>query len=96
MLTVTGGTCTTAPVAGGDTCTVVLRFAPTAAGSAIGTLQLQAAGDTVLLTDGVSGTGLAPQGIAEVTPTAVTMAATRVSTLSPFQLVTVRNTGRRG
>ena len=93
VLTVTGGTCTTAPVAGGDTCTVVLRFAPTATGSAIGTLQLQAAGDTVLLTDGVSGTGLAAQGIAEVTPTAVTMAPTRVSTLSPFQLVTVRNTG---
>ncbi len=93
VLTVTGGTCTTGPVAGGDTCTVVLRFAPTTAGAVTGTLQLATGDGTVLLSDGVSGTGIAPQGIAEATPSTLTFTGTRVSTLSPAQLVTVRNAG---
>ncbi len=93
---VIGGTCVGTVPALGD-CTVQVRFAPTAAGSASTTLSLQSAGGGTLASVDLTGTGLAPTGPQiSVSPTSLTFAATPVSTTSAAQQVTVRNTGGDG
>src|SRR5262249_3438565 len=91
-----GGTCV-GSVPGLSDCTVQVKFAPTAAGSASTTLGLLSAGGSTLASVALTGNGLAPTGpqIA-ATPASLTFAATEVSTTSPAQQVTVRNTGGDG
>lgn len=93
---VIGGTCVGTVAALSD-CTVQVRFAPTAAGSATTTLSLQSAGGATLASVGLTGNGLAPTGPQiSVSPTSLTFAATQVTTTSTAQQVTVRNTGGDG
>jgi hypothetical protein len=92
-----GNTCAAATVTPGNTCTVDVRFAPTATGprSASLTFTDNAAGSPRSVS--LSGTGTAPPVIGApaigVSATSLTFAATTVGTNSAPQTVTVRNTG---
>jgi Ca2+-binding RTX toxin-like protein len=92
-----GGTCT-APrtLTTGQSCTVIVTFRPTAAGSRSAILRFTddnngVAGSTqdVALT----GTGVVPAPVAGVNPAALTFAARATNTTSPAQTVTLLNTG---
>jgi hypothetical protein len=93
--TTTGASVTVAP---SGTCTVDVRFAPTATGARSGSLTFtdNAAGSPRSVS--LSGTGIAPPpppavpAIA-VSPTSVAFAGTTVGTTSAGQTVTVRNSG---
>jgi Abnormal spindle-like microcephaly-assoc'd, ASPM-SPD-2-Hydin len=90
-------TCAAATVAPGNTCTVEVRFAPTATGARGGTLTFTDNATGSPRSVSLSGTGTAPPVIGvpaiAVSPTSLTFAPTTVAVASAPQTVTVRNTG---
>ncbi|MFF5288762.1 choice-of-anchor D domain-containing protein [Paractinoplanes globisporus] len=83
-------TCGTSIAAGGS-CTVSVRFAPTAAGARSGNLTVTASGITNTIP--LSGTGVAPGPILSASPSSLTFAGTIVGATSAAQTVSVSNTG---
>ncbi|MDI1466248.1 choice-of-anchor D domain-containing protein [Catellatospora sp. KI3] len=81
-------------IAAGASCTVAVKFTPTAAGNRTGDLTVVAAG--VTSTVPLSGTGVAPGPILNANPTALTFPATTVGSQSATQAVTVTNSGTTG
>jgi HYDIN/CFA65/VesB-like, Ig-like domain/Abnormal spindle-like microcephaly-assoc'd, ASPM-SPD-2-Hydin len=90
----TTDTCKAAPVAAGGICTASVTFTPTAAGSAIGTVTITGAANTVNSPQTVSltGTGVATP-IVSLSSTALTFASLAVGVTSTAQTVTLTNTG---
>ncbi len=78
-------------LAAGATCTVSVKFAPTAAGSRTGTLSVTAAGATTAVP--LSGTGVAPGPILNTNPGSLSFGGTVVGASTATQAVTVSNTG---
>jgi trimeric autotransporter adhesin len=90
-----GGTCGTT-LATGTTCTVIVSFTPTAAGTRSGTLTLSHASLLTPIATALTGTGsggASPAPVATITPTSLTLASTAIGTTSAAQNVTVSNTG---
>jgi trimeric autotransporter adhesin len=92
----TGGTCGTA-VAAGTSCTVIVSFTPTAAGTRSGTLSLAHNNTLAPVTIALGGTATssapAPAPVATISPSSVALADTPVGATSAVQNVTVGNTG---
>ena len=93
-----GGTCPTATgnLAAGASCTVGVTFRPIAGGARAGTLRFtdnsgNVAGSTQTVT--LTGTGIAPQPTAGVTPATLTFATRATATTSAAQTVTLSNSG---
>jgi hypothetical protein len=78
-------------IAAGGSCTVSVRFAPTATGSRTGTLSVTASGVTSAVP--LSGTGVAPGPILGPNPGSLSFAGTIVGSSAAPQTVTVTNTG---
>lgn len=89
------GTCASVVLAGDGTCTQAVRFVPTVAGDAVASLEVLATDGSVLSRTALTGHGIAPPAPPRATPSATSLVFTaqRVTTTSPDQLVTVRNTG---
>ncbi|WNI17077.1 choice-of-anchor D domain-containing protein [Actinacidiphila sp. ITFR-21] len=83
-------TCGTSIPANGS-CTVSVKFVPTATGSRTGTLTVTAGGSTSTVT--LSGNGTAPGPILNTDPGGLSFAATVVGSSAATQAVTVSNTG---
>jgi hypothetical protein len=83
-------TCGTSIAAGGS-CTVSVKFTPTATGSRSGSLTVTASGITSTVP--LSGTGVAPGPILNAAPGSLSFAGTIVGNTSAAQTVTVTNTG---
>ena len=83
-------TCGTSVPASGS-CTVSVKFAPTAAGSRTGTVSATAGGNAI--TVNLSGTGVAPGPILNATPGSLSYAATVVGSSATPQAITVTNSG---
>jgi hypothetical protein len=75
----------------GDSCTIALNFAPTAGGTANGTLTIADSALNSPQTVSLTGVGLAPQ--VTVSPTSLTFGTEVENTTSPPQTVTLTNTG---
>ncbi|MFC7275708.1 choice-of-anchor D domain-containing protein [Paractinoplanes rhizophilus] len=78
-------------IAAGGSCTVTVRFAPTATGSRTGNLTVTASGITNTIP--LSGTGVAPGPILSPSPSSLTFPGTVVGATSGPQTITVTNTG---
>ncbi|MFI5896566.1 choice-of-anchor D domain-containing protein [Actinoplanes sp. NPDC051513] len=78
-------------IAGGGSCTVSVRFAPTVAGSRTGNLTVTASGITSTIP--LSGTGVAPGPILSASPSSLSFPGTVVGATSAGQTVTVTNSG---
>ena len=78
-------------IGAGASCTVSVRFAPTATGNRTGNLTITASGLTNTVP--LSGTGVAPGPILNANPTSLTFPATIVGTAAATQTVTVTNSG---
>jgi hypothetical protein len=78
-------------IAAGASCTVTVRFAPTASGNRPGTLTITASGITNTVP--LSGTGVAPGPILNTNQSGLSFPATTVGTAAPAQTLTVTNTG---
>jgi F5/8 type C domain/Pectate lyase superfamily protein/Abnormal spindle-like microcephaly-assoc'd, ASPM-SPD-2-Hydin len=78
-------------IAAGASCTVNVKFTPTAAGSRSGNLTITASGITNTVP--LSGTGVAPGPILTPNPSSLTFAGTIVGSPAPTQAVTVTNSG---
>jgi hypothetical protein len=78
-------------IAAGASCTVSVKFTPTAAGSRTGDLSITASG--ISNTVPLSGTGVAPGPILSPNPSSLTFAGTIVASSAPTQAVTVTNSG---
>ena len=94
----TGGTCVNGTsLATNGTCTIIVRFAPTAGGARSGVLRVTDNDNGVagsFQDVPLSGTGLASQPTAGVTPAALTFTAANVGSIHPTpQTVTLLNTG---
>ncbi len=88
-----GGTCGTA-VATGTSCTVIVAFAPTAAGARSGTLSLSHSKMLTPITIRLGGTGSTTTSpTAAVAPATLAFATTPIGATSATQNVTVANTG---
>ena len=85
-------TCVGSPVAQGASCSVQVRFAPTASGSRTGLLTVYANIAGGQATAALSGTGTPPATIV-LTPTSLSFAATTVGVTSGVQNITIANTG---
>ncbi|WP_433306461.1 choice-of-anchor D domain-containing protein [Actinoplanes sp. CA-030573] len=83
-------TCGSSIPAGGS-CTVSVRFAPTATGSRTGNLTVTASGITNTIP--LSGSGVAPGPILSASPSSLSFAGTIVGGTSASQTVTVTNSG---
>jgi hypothetical protein len=78
-------------IAAGSSCTVTVRFAPSASGSRTGNLTVTASGITNTVP--LSGTGVAPGPVLSANPSSLSFAGTIVGATSASQTVTVSNTG---
>ncbi|WP_027345466.1 choice-of-anchor D domain-containing protein [Hamadaea tsunoensis] len=78
-------------LAAGASCTVTVKFTPTAAGARSGNLTITAAGITNTVP--LSGTGVAPGPVLNANPTGLTFAGTIVGSSSATQTVSVTNSG---
>jgi parallel beta-helix repeat protein len=78
-------------IAANGSCTVSVKFAPTATGSRTGTLTVNAGGITNTVS--LSGTGTAPGPVLNASPGGVSFAATVVGATATAQAVTVTNSG---
>lgn len=90
-----GGTCTTTLGVGG-TCTVLVAFTPSAAGTRTGTLSIAHSGipgNPVLFALSGTATGGAPAPAASASPTSVTFGSTVIGTPSAASTVTLSNPG---
>ncbi|WP_405579342.1 choice-of-anchor D domain-containing protein [Streptomyces sp. NBC_01190] len=83
-------TCGTSIPASGS-CTISVKFAPTAAGSRTGTVTVNAGGNTDTVS--LSGTGVAPGPILNTNPAGLSFASTVVGSSATAQTVTVTNSG---
>lgn len=91
-----GGTCgtTVTTVNTGLSCTVIVAFTPTAAGSRTGTLNIGHSNTLTPIVIALTGTGTSTSApIASISPTSLTLASTAVGNTSAAQSVTVSNTG---
>ncbi|HUQ28545.1 MAG TPA: choice-of-anchor D domain-containing protein [Usitatibacter sp.] len=77
----------------GASCTIDVKFIPTAAGARPGSLKVtsNAAGNPHTVS--ISGTGVTPAPIASITPSSLSFAARTVGTTSTAQTLTLANTG---
>ncbi|MDN3356686.1 choice-of-anchor D domain-containing protein [Actinomadura sp. DC4] len=78
-------------IAAGGSCTVSVKFTPTATGSRTGNLSITASGITNSVP--LSGTGVAPGPILTPDPSSLSFAGTIVGSPAATQAVTVTNTG---
>ncbi|WP_328914513.1 MULTISPECIES: choice-of-anchor D domain-containing protein [unclassified Streptomyces] len=78
-------------IAANGSCTVSVKFAPTATGARTGTLTVNAGGNTSTVS--LSGTGTAPGPVLNTDPASLSFAATVVGSSAPAQTVTVSNSG---
>ncbi|MEV5750733.1 choice-of-anchor D domain-containing protein [Actinoallomurus sp. NPDC052308] len=78
-------------IAAGASCTVGVKFSPTATGSRTGNLSITASGITNTVP--LSGTGVAPGPILSPNPASLSFPGTLVGQSSATQAVTVTNTG---
>ncbi|WP_435137635.1 choice-of-anchor D domain-containing protein [Actinacidiphila sp. bgisy144] len=78
-------------IAAGGSCTVSVKFSPTATGSRTGSLTVNAGG--VTSTVALSGTGTAPGPVLAAAPGGLSFAAAVVGATSAAQAVTVTNSG---
>jgi hypothetical protein len=78
-------------IAANGSCTVSVKFAPTATGSRTGTLTVNAGGITNTVS--LSGTGTAPGPVLNANPASLSFAATVVGSSPAAQTVTVTNSG---
>jgi hypothetical protein len=78
-------------IAAGASCTVSVRFTPTATGSRTGNLTITASG--IANTVPLSGTGVAPGPILSANPSSLAFGSQLVNTTSGTQTVAVTNTG---
>ena len=78
-------------IAAGSSCTVTVRFTPTATGARTGNLTLTISG--IVNTVPLSGTGVAPGPLLNPNPTSISFAGTVVGSSSATQTVTVSNSG---
>jgi hypothetical protein len=78
-------------IAAGGSCTVSVKFAPSAAGSRSGNLTVTASGITNTIP--LSGTGVAPGPILNPNPSTLSFAGTIVGNTAASQTVTVTNSG---
>ncbi|MCW2884960.1 MAG: coagulation factor 5/8 type domain protein [Streptosporangiaceae bacterium] len=78
-------------IAAGASCTVSVKFTPTATGSRTGDLTITASGITNTVP--LSGTGVAPGPILTPNPSSLAFAGTIVASSAPTQAVTVTNSG---
>jgi hypothetical protein len=83
-------TCGTS-IPAGSSCTVSVRFTPTATGTRTGNLTVTASGITNTVP--LSGTGVAPGPILSANPSSLAFPSTIVGSSSAAQTVTVTNTG---
>ena len=83
-------TCSSSIAANGS-CTVSVKFAPTAPGARTGTLTVNAGG--VTNTVSLTGTGTAPGPVLNAAPASLSFAGTDVGSSSAAQAVTVTNSG---
>jgi hypothetical protein len=88
---ITADTCSGATIAAGGTCTVQVRFSPTAAGVATGQLGFTSDAPGSPHTVSLSGTGTAP--VFSAAPNPVSFGDQQVGTSSAPQTVTVTNSG---
>ncbi len=88
----TGNSCG-ASLAGGASCTVSVAFAPTAAGSRLGTLTLAGTGNNGPVAHvTLSGSGLAPAHLV-FSPTSLSFGGAALNTTTQSQTLTLSNTG---
>jgi len=90
-----GGTCGTA-LATGTSCTLLVTFTPTAAGTRTGTLSLAQGNTLTPISIALSGTATSTTvtaPVAALSPTALTLAATPIGATSAAQNISVSNTG---
>jgi Protein of unknown function (DUF1573) len=85
-------TCTAAPVAVGQTCTVQVRFLPTATGGRSGVLTVYGNVSGGQATANLSGTGSAGAAIV-LNPIVLAFPSTTINGTSPAQNITISNTG---
>jgi hypothetical protein len=85
-------TCTAAPVAVNLTCTIQVRFLPTATGSRSGVLTIYGNVSDGQATATLSGTGGAAAAIV-LTPVTLTFPSTTINATSQAQNITISNTG---
>jgi hypothetical protein len=78
-------------IAANGSCTVSVKFAPTATGARTGTLTVSAGG--VTSTVSLTGTGTAPGPVLNAAPARLSFAGTDVGSSSAAQAVTVTNSG---
>jgi hypothetical protein len=78
-------------IAASGSCTVSVKFAPTAAGTRTGTLTINAGG--VTNTVSLTGTGTAPGPVLNAAPGSLSFAGTVVGSTAAGQTVTVTNSG---
>ncbi|TVZ07486.1 choice-of-anchor D domain-containing protein [Trebonia kvetii] len=78
-------------IAANSSCTVSVKFSPTATGTRTGTLTVNAGG--VTNTVSLSGTGIAPGPVLNAAPGSLSFAGTVVGTSAATQTVTVTNSG---
>ena len=78
-------------IAANGSCTVSVKFAPTATGARTGTLTVNAGG--VTNTVSLTGTGTAPGPVLNATPASLSFAGTDVGSSSAAKAVTVTNSG---
>jgi hypothetical protein len=91
-----GGTCgtTVTTVNTGLSCTVIVSFTPTAAGTRTGTLSISHSNTLTPIAIALSGTGVSVSApVASISPTSLTLATTAIGNTSAAQSVTVSNTG---
>jgi F5/8 type C domain/Abnormal spindle-like microcephaly-assoc'd, ASPM-SPD-2-Hydin len=78
-------------IAANGSCTVSVKFSPTATGARTGTLTVNAGGVTSAVS--LSGTGTAPGPVLNAAPASLSFAGTVVGASAPAQTVTVTNSG---
>jgi trimeric autotransporter adhesin len=88
-----GGSCGTS-LGTGLSCTVLVNFTPTAAGTRSGTLSISHNNTLTPIAIALSGTGVSVGApVASITPSAVTLTDTAIGSTSAAQSVNVANTG---
>jgi Abnormal spindle-like microcephaly-assoc'd, ASPM-SPD-2-Hydin len=79
-------------LAAGASCTISVKFSPTAAGTRTGTLKINDNAGTGTQTVNLSGTGLAPS--VKLSPSALAFEKQRKGTTSPAQAIKLSNVGK--
>ncbi len=89
-----GGTCaTTAPVAAGASCTIVVQALPTAAGAFAASLNLASNASNANVAVNLSGTASAPAPAIAASPSAVAFGTQTIGAAAALQRVTLSNRG---